>query len=258
MTGDGFVRMADIGKMDGGVALRHVRDYAYVGGRPLGAAFDIDDNLYIANALTGLQRVNKTNPRVVEILAGRAGGKKIAFADDLCIGNSGTIYFTDACSIGPTRSKDGWETLHPSILEGLRGKGTGRVLSYSPQTQDTKTLLEGLLFANGIAVDPREEYVFVCETLKARILRIKLGDPDRHAMRFYLGFLVSVMVSPLRNTSHIRSSRDHPVTSRWRCARLRAMPQQLSRFIRNLLIALPPSFVPVTTTKSLVCFSNQY
>eukprot|EP00949_MAST-11_sp_MAST-11-sp1_P000465 g465.t1 len=123
MTGDGFVKSADVEKVDGGggVALRHVRDYAYVGGRPLGAAFDIDDNLYIANALTGLQRVNKTNPRVVEILAGRAGGKKIAFADDLCIGNSGTVYFTDACSIGPTRSKDGWETLHPSILEGLRG-----------------------------------------------------------------------------------------------------------------------------------------
>ena len=48
--------------------------------------------------------------------------------------------------------------------DNLRAKPTGRLLRYKPETGEVDVLLDGLWFANGVAVDRNEDYVIVTES----------------------------------------------------------------------------------------------
>lgn len=128
-----------------------VGDFTNTGGRPLGMKFDKAGNLIVADAEKGLLSIDSTGR--VTVLTNEVNGTKIFYADDLDIASDGTIYFTDATQ----RNKD-------IIHEGLEMQPTGRLLSYHPETQETKLVFDKLIFANGVTFGPNEDYLLVNET----------------------------------------------------------------------------------------------
>ena len=122
-------------------------------GRPLGLAFDAKNNLIIADANKGLLSADPNGN--LKSLTTEAHGIPFAFTDDVDIGPDGTIYFTDASS---KYNIDNYR------LDLMEHRPWGRLLSYSPKSGITGSLLGGLYFANGVAVSPDGNYVLVNET----------------------------------------------------------------------------------------------
>lgn len=69
----------------------------------------------------------------------------------------GSLYFSDASA------KFG---LHNWYLDFLEAKPHGRLLKYDPSSNRVSTLLDGLRFANGVALSADQRYVVVCESFK--------------------------------------------------------------------------------------------
>ena len=61
--------------------------------------------------------------------------------------------------------------LNSYVLDVLEHGPNGRLLQYDFQTGETKTLLSGLQFANGVTISKAGDYVLVNETGEYRILR---------------------------------------------------------------------------------------
>ncbi|KAL2939629.1 Protein STRICTOSIDINE SYNTHASE-LIKE 6 [Bienertia sinuspersici] len=77
----------------------------------------------------------------ITLLTDEAEGKKFKLTDGVDIAKDNTIYFTDA-----SYKYDFENHLH-DILES---RPYGRLLSYNPNTKQTKVLLQDLYFANGV------------------------------------------------------------------------------------------------------------
>ena len=122
-------------------------------GRPLGLAFDANNNLIIADANKGLLSAHPNGN--LKSLTTEVHGIPFAFTDDVDIGPDGIIYFTDASS---KYNIDNYR------LDLMEHRPWGRLLSYSPKSGITGSLLGGLYFANGVAVSPDGNYVLVNET----------------------------------------------------------------------------------------------
>ncbi|MGD8977294.1 MAG: SMP-30/gluconolactonase/LRE family protein, partial [Gammaproteobacteria bacterium] len=142
--------------------------YADTGGRPLGLQFDGEGRLIVADAFAGLLSIDTAG--AVTVLVDKIDGVPMRFPDDLDIAEDGTIWFTDA-----SRRFD----LHHWQLDFWEGRGTGRLLSYQPATGELAVHLDGLMFANGVALGPEDSFVLVNETLAARTTRLWLKGPDR-------------------------------------------------------------------------------
>jgi len=137
-----------------------VETFADTGGRPLGMDFDAAGNLILADAYKGLLRIDPQGR--IEVLSTEADGLPFAFTDDLDIASDGIIYFSDASS----------RFQQPDyLLDLLEARPHGRLLSYDPSTGETRVLLDGLYFANGVALSANEDFVLVNETYRYRITR---------------------------------------------------------------------------------------
>jgi sugar lactone lactonase YvrE len=137
--------------------------FASTDGRPLGMQFDGQGNLIVADAFEGLLSVAPDG--TLSVLTDRVDGQKILYADDLDIAADGTIWFSDASQ----RFDD-----NNNMLDFLELRPTGRLLSYDSRTGETRVRLEGLMFANGVALGPGDAYVLVNETFAARTVRLWL------------------------------------------------------------------------------------
>ncbi|WP_368280316.1 SMP-30/gluconolactonase/LRE family protein [Halomarina oriensis] len=128
--------------------------YAALDGRPLGLTFDGDD-LLVAATEAGLCSVAPHGE--VTTLADSADGRPVAYADDIFVADDGTVYFTDA-------------TAHERFEDELWELGdTGRLLAYHPDSGETTVELDGLGFANGLALGPDDESLLVTETSRYRV-----------------------------------------------------------------------------------------
>ncbi|CAE6913934.1 Gluconolactonase [Ectopseudomonas oleovorans] len=137
-----------------------VETFADTGGRPLGMDFDAAGNLILADAYKGLLRIDPQGR--IKVLSTEADGLPFAFTDDLDIASDGIIYFSDASS----------RFQQPDyLLDLLEARPHGRLLSYDPSTGETRVLLDGLYFANGVALSANEDFVLVNETYRYRITR---------------------------------------------------------------------------------------
>ena len=143
-----------------------VETFVQTGGRPLGMKFDAAGNLIVADAFRGLLSVSPE--RRVTVLAASVNGERMIFPNDLAIAGDGTVWFSDA-----SRRFD----QHHWMLDFLEGRESGRLLRYDPRTRGAAVVLDRLMFANGVALGPGDEYVLVNETLAARIARYWLRGP---------------------------------------------------------------------------------
>ena len=144
------------------------RVFANTQGRPLGLAFDPAGNLIVADAIKGLLAIDKSG--TVKVLVTDADGAKFGCLNDLDVAADGTIYFTEASRKFP---------MSQFANDILEHQPNGRFLAYDPRTQKTRTIADGIYFANGVAVSPNQSYVLVNETGLYRVLKIWLTGPKQ-------------------------------------------------------------------------------
>lgn len=126
----------------------------------LGAAFS--DGLYAVDVRTG----------AVELLANAHDGLRFGFANDLDVAADGTIYFTD--------SSWRWPNEVPAqsfIFDMVENRAYGRLLAHDPHSGETRQLLDGLYYPNGVALAADGRSLFFVETFRYRLNRYWLSGP---------------------------------------------------------------------------------
>src|SRR5262245_29175972 len=142
----------------------HTQVYARTGGSVGGLKFDAHSNLIVADLKRGLLSVSPEGQ--VTTLTNHLGNTPIFLANEVDIAKDGMIYFSDCTSYG-----------HVSFREVLENSPYGRILRYDPETNTTTVLLQGLYFANGVALSAREDFVLVVETYHYQVRRYWLKGP---------------------------------------------------------------------------------
>jgi len=156
-------------------------------GRPLGIDFDGKGNLIVADGMRGLLSIGPDG--AITELATKADGTPIRFADDVDVAKDGKIYFSDASTkFGP---KEWGGTYEASLLDLMEHGGHGRLLVYDPATGSAKTLLDGLNFANGVAVSHDQNSVLVNETGGYKVTRFWIAGPKKGEAETLIGQLPS-------------------------------------------------------------------
>ncbi|MFS2036694.1 SMP-30/gluconolactonase/LRE family protein [Polaromonas sp. CT11-55] len=145
------------------------------GGRVLGFDFDAAGNIIAADAFRGLLSISPD--KKVTVLADKAAGTPILYANAAVVARNGKVYFSDAS----TRfgAQDWGGTFEASILDILEQSATGRVIEYDPATRATRIVAKGLSFANGVALSQDERSLFVAETGKYRIWKLPVDAREQ-------------------------------------------------------------------------------
>lgn len=209
--------------------------FANTNGRVLGLEFDNEQNLIVADAVHGLLSIDIEGN--IQSLSTQSDGLPFKFTDDVSVSKNGDIFFTDASyKYGhfDRENVDIW--IH---------KPHGRVLKYSAKNKETNTLLDGLYFANGIALSPKEDYLLVSETASYRIVKYWLTGPNKGKSEYFVenlpGFpdnidykdgLFWVAIVDFRQPI-IEKLSPHP-------------------FIRKIMLRLPESFLPSPKINSCI------
>ncbi|MDF3818937.1 SMP-30/gluconolactonase/LRE family protein [Leptospira sp. 96542] len=132
------------------------------GGRPLGVQLDSSGNLIIADAYKGLLSLDTKGN--LSLLVNHFESKPLKFTDDIDIAKDGKIYFSDA-SIYEQKEY---------LYDLLESRPYGRLFVYDPKLKKTELLLDGLYFANGIALSKTEDFILINETYRYRITKFWL------------------------------------------------------------------------------------
>ncbi|PON49997.1 Strictosidine synthase [Parasponia andersonii] len=163
---DGWIKRVTVNKS---AADSVIKNWVNTGGRPLGIAFGLHNEVLVADTEKGLLNVSRRGK--VEVLT-----NETKLIDSVVMAKNGMVYFTEASY------KYG---LHDFLLDITEGKPHGRLWSYNPATKRTKVLLRNLYFANGLAVSPDQSSVIFCETTKKRCRRYFIqGKKKGHAKKF--------------------------------------------------------------------------
>jgi sugar lactone lactonase YvrE len=159
------------GTEDGGIhrvshdGRRAVR-VADTGGRPLGLEWLPDGRLLVCDARRGLLTVDVRTGGVLSLLT-EVDGRPMVFCNNAAVADDGTVYFSDSSTVHPI---DRWKA------EVLELTGTGRLLRRQPDGE-VDVLLDGLQFANGVALSADGTWVAVAETSVRRVQRVFVSGP---------------------------------------------------------------------------------
>ena len=138
------------------------------GGRPLGLEQLADGRILVCDAARGLLAVDPDGG-AVETLVGEVGGRPMVFCNNAAVHSDGTIFFSDSSKVHPI---DRWKA---DIVEDTH---TGRLMRRRPDGE-VEVLVEGLRFANGVALAADESYVCVAESAGCSVVRRWLTGPRR-------------------------------------------------------------------------------
>jgi sugar lactone lactonase YvrE len=146
---------------------------AETGGRPLGLHPLPDGRLAIADATRGLLALSPDGALETLCATDAEGrplatdGSRIVFTDDVDVAPDGTAWFSDASAVHP---QPVWKR---DILES---RPHGRLLRWRPG-EGCAVVLDGLFFANGVAVSLDGTFLLLNETSRYRVRRIDLSGP---------------------------------------------------------------------------------
>lgn len=135
------------------------------GGRPLGLEWLPDGRLLICDARRGLLAADVHGSGRIEELVTEVDGVPLLFTNNAAVATDGTIWFSDSSRHWGV---DVWKS---DLIENTR---SGRLLRRAVDGTVT-TVLDGLAFANGVALLPDESAVLVAECALARIRRVELS-----------------------------------------------------------------------------------
>jgi len=155
---------------------------ADTGGRPLGMAFDGAGRLVVCDGYKGLLRISMDG--VIEVLSTAAEGVPFGFTNDVDIAADGSIYFSDASyRFGPAmKARD----------DVLEHGGRGRLMKFDPADGSTTVLLQGLQFANGVALAPDGRSVLVAQTGSYNVLRYWLDGEQAGTTEIFIDNLPGI------------------------------------------------------------------
>lgn len=132
---------------------QRVEQFTDTGGRVLGLAFDRCDALYVCDSKLGA--VLRIEPNgAVHLFADRVGDRKMMLPNFLVFDDAGQLYVSDS---GTAKA----------------GETTGAVFCFAPNGQG-RVFLDGLIFANGLALAANGEALYVVETRDDRVLRVPI------------------------------------------------------------------------------------
>jgi sugar lactone lactonase YvrE len=142
------------------------RRVADTGGRPLGLEVLDDDHLVVCDATRGLLKVYPATGDV-EVLLDLVDGRPMQFCNNAAVAADGTIWFSDSSlHYGVERWKDDF----------VQDTASGRLLRRDPDG-GVSVVLDGLRFANGVALASDESYVAVAECRGRTVVRLWLTGP---------------------------------------------------------------------------------
>jgi sugar lactone lactonase YvrE len=142
---------------------RRIEVLADTGGRPLGIEVGPDGHLVVCDAERGLLSVDPASGTVLTLVE-KVAGERMLVCNNAAVDPEGTIYFTDSSRRHPLAHYE------HDLLDNV---GTGRLLRRDPEG-GVDVLLEGLRFANGVALADDGSFVAVAETGGYRIHRVWL------------------------------------------------------------------------------------
>lgn len=136
------------------------------GGRPLGLEHLPDGRILVCDARRGLLALDPASGRI-EVLTDLVHGQRMTFCNNAAVASDGTIWFTDSSR---HHGIDRWKA---DIVENT---ASGRLLRRAVDGS-VSVVLEGLRFANGVALAADESYVAVAETAGRAVVRRWLTGP---------------------------------------------------------------------------------
>ncbi|MFC0548093.1 SMP-30/gluconolactonase/LRE family protein [Kutzneria chonburiensis] len=147
---------------------RRIEVVADTGGRPLGLELFGDGRLLVCDARAGLLVVDPATGSVEPKVTGGSitASRPLNLCNNAAVARDGTVFFTDSTQ------RFGLENFMADLLEH---SGTGRLLRRDVSGEVTE-LLDGLQFANGVALAADESYVAVAETGSYQIRRVWLDS----------------------------------------------------------------------------------
>jgi len=139
---------------------RRIDRVAQTEGRPLGIEIDLDGRLLVCDAHRGVLRVD-TATGTVEQVTDSVAGRKMVFCNNAAIASNCTVWFSDSST------KYGIERWKDDFVQNTR---TGRLLKLAPDGS-IEVVLDGLAFANGVALSKDEDFVAVAESGARTVVR---------------------------------------------------------------------------------------
>lgn len=144
-----------------------------------------------------------------------------------------------------------WDVMYASKMECVRGKRTGRLLQYDPETDEVTVLARNLYFANGVTVDKEESYVLQSQTYAMRLSKYHLTGPKQGTFET---IIESNQLTGYTDGADCSWSSSGP--SAGKCYLvvpspiipvmkvIQAIPHPIDQFLRGFLMMLPKSIAP--------------
>lgn len=146
-------------------------------GRPLGMSFTKSGKLLVCDAVFGFYMLDLDKKvernRIMDLKDLDKVDYKPLLTPDILLNGSQNIVFnslvlsqddeTVFLTVSSTRFP-----LRDSVFE-IGSDPSGRVIKYNLRTEETEILVNDISFANGIEIDPEEEFILFCETGRAKI-----------------------------------------------------------------------------------------
>lgn len=135
--------------------------FGALGGLPNGICIDAEGNCIVANLGNGeVQSLSPAGSHTV--LMTEAHGKKMVAPNFPFVDFSGRLWVSNS-------------TDNPDIDASLQLPSPDACLVVIEQGMPPRIVADGIYFANGVALDAREEYVYVAETMQRRVLRYRIN-----------------------------------------------------------------------------------
>ena len=137
------------------------------GGRPLGLEWLADGRMLVCDAKAGLLALDVSSG-AVETLVTEVAGRRMKFCNNAAVHSDGSVYFSDSST---EYSIEDWKA---DVAEDTH---TGRLLRRDPDGS-VEVLVDGLRFANGVALSAAEDFVCVAEAAGRTVVRHWLSGPQ--------------------------------------------------------------------------------
>ena len=142
--------------------------FAHIGGAPMGMTFDEEGNMAVCVGGMGLYQITPSGE--VSLLTAETNRSLTSVADD------SSMKLADDCDILPdgriifSEATVRFE-MHDWYADALESRGNGRLICYDPKTKSTRTILNNLVFPNGVCTSYDGVSVLFAESWACRINR---------------------------------------------------------------------------------------
>ena len=145
---------------------RTVDQVGHTGGRPLGLELLPDGRLLVCDARTGLLALDPADGSL-EPLVTLVHGQRMAFCNNAAVHGSGDVWFTDSSRV---YGIDRWRA------DMVEDTSSGRLLRRTAEGR-VEVVVDGLRFANGVALSADESFVAVAQSAGRSVVRRWLAGP---------------------------------------------------------------------------------